>query len=131
MKAKKIFKCCYALTALSTLVLFTFTAFCASVIPDTFTVTDDSTVLDLSAMPALTIVKNDRDGTNAHSGDNGQLVFANIFPVKSVSITNREDIKVIPGGTPFGVQIYTSGVIAVKTEDIVADGKVCSPAAEA
>lgn len=131
MKAKKIFKCCYALTALSTLVLFTFTAFCASVIPDTFTVTDDSTVLDLSTMPALTIVKNDRDGTNAHSGDNGQLVFANIFPVKSVSITNREDIKVIPGGTPFGVQIYTSGVIAVKTEDIVADGKVCSPAAEA
>lgn len=131
MRARKIFKFCYAVTALSALALFGYTAFCASSIPDSFTVTDESTVQDLSAMPALTIVKDEEVMADGQSGGNGQLVFANIFPVKSVSITNREDIKVIPGGTPFGVEIFTQGVLAVKTEEIVADGKVCSPAVEA
>lgn len=131
MRARKIFKFFYAVTALSALALFGYTAFCASSIPDSFTVTDESTVQDLSAMPALTIVKDEEVMADGQSGGNGQLVFANIFPVKSVSITNREDIKVIPGGTPFGVEIFTQGVLAVKTEEIVADGKVCSPAVDA
>lgn len=131
MKAKKIFKIFYGVTALAVLALFVYTAFCATLIPDSFTVTDESTVQDLSALPALTIVKIEDDKDGGQSGDNGQLVFANIFPVKSVSITSREDIKVIPGGTPFGVEIFTRGVLAVKTEEIAADGKMCSPAVDA
>ncbi|WP_255882298.1 MULTISPECIES: SpoIVB peptidase [unclassified Ruminococcus] len=130
MRAKKIFKFCYTVTALSALALFGCTAFFASSIPDSFTVTDESTVQGLSAMPALTIVKDEKVNANGEGG-NGQLVFANIFPVKSVSITSREDIKVIPGGTPFGVEIFTSGVMVVKTEELASNGRKSSPAVDA
>lgn len=134
MKARKIFKIVYALAALSTLALFAFTIFCTAAMPDSFTVTDGEAVQDISAMPALTIVKDEQspsENKSGNSADSGQLVFANIFPVKSVSITNREDIKVIPGGTPFGVEIFTRGVVAVKTENITVDGKTCCPASAA
>lgn len=134
MKAKKIFKIAYATAALSTLALFAFTAFCVAAMPDSFTVTDGKKVQDFSAMPALTIVKDDSvqavENVGSNTTDSGQLVFANIFPVKNVSITSREDIKVIPGGTPFGVEMFTEGVVAIKTENITADGQSCCPASE-
>lgn len=134
MKAKKIFKIAYATAALSALALFAFTAFCVAAMPDSFTVTGGERIEDFSAMPALTIVKDDSahasENASNNKSDSGQLVFANIFPVKSVSITNREDIKVIPGGTPFGVEMFTQGVVAIKTENVKTDGKSCCPASE-
>lgn len=132
MKVKKIFKILYASTALSTLVLFAFTAFCAASMPDSFTVTNGESIQNLSAMPALTIVKDEDSSMQkqANTTDSGKLVFANIFPVKNVSITDRQDIKVIPGGTPFGVEVFTDGVVAVKTENITANGCTSCPAAE-
>lgn len=132
MKAKKIFKMTYAVAALSTLALFAFTVFYTAIIPDKFTVTNGQISQDFSAMPALTIVRDVSTTDRKIEGntDSGMLVFANIFPVKSVSITNREDIKVIPGGNPFGVKMFTSGVIAVKTEKIKVSGRDCCPAGD-
>lgn len=129
MKAKKLFKTAYAVAALSALALFVFTALCAASLPDSFTVTSSSSVQNCSTMPALTLVRNNSDGrVQENKSQSGRLMFANIFPVKNVSIKSREDIKVIPGGDPFGVKMFTQGVIAVKTEDISIDGKSLCPA---
>ncbi len=125
VKTKRLFKLMYWAASLSTLALFIFTAICAAVMPDSFTFTDGATAQNCAPIPALTIVKN-----SDTEEDGGKLVFANIFPVKDVSITSREDIKVIPGGTPFGVRMFTHGVMAVKTEVVSADGKSCCPAGD-
>lgn len=125
VKTKRLFKLMYWAASLSTLALFIFTAICAAVMPDSFTFTDGATAQNCAPIPALTIVKN-----SDTEEDGGKLVFANIFPVKDVSITSREDIKVIPGGTPFGVRMFTHGVMAVKTEVVSADGKCCCPAGD-
>lgn len=109
VKTKRLFKLMYWAASLSTLALFIFTAICAAVMPDSFTFTDGATAQNCAPIPVLTIVKN-----SDTEEDGGKLVFANIFPVKDVSITSREDIKVIPGGTPFGVRMFTHGVMAVK-----------------
>lgn len=125
VKTKRLFKLMYWAASLSTLALFIFTAICAAVMPDSFTFTDGATAQNCAPIPALTIVKN-----SDTEEEGGKLVFANIFPVKDVSITSREDIKVIPGGTPFGVRMFTHGVMAVKTEVVSADGKSCCPAGD-
>lgn len=125
VKTKRLFKLMYWAASLSTLALFIFTAICAAVMPDSFTFTDGATAQNCAPIPVLTIVKN-----SDTEEDGGKLVFANIFPVKDVSITSREDIKVIPGGTPFGVRMFTHGVMAVKTEVVSADGKSCCPAGD-
>lgn len=124
VKAKSLFKLIYSAASLSTLALFVFTAFCAAIMPDSFTVTNGNSVQSCASLPALTIVKS------PDSERNGKLVFANIFPVKDVSITSREDIKVIPGGAPFGVRMFTQGVMAVKTEVVSAQGVSCCPASD-
>ena len=134
MKARTriFFKIIYSAVAASAIALFVFTALCAASMPDIFIVTDDSSVQNCSAMPALTLVKDDEQGAADQDGSrSGKLMFANIFPVKNVSIKSREDIKVIPGGNPFGVKMFTQGVVAVKTEEISANGENRCPAKEA
>ena len=47
------------------------------------------------------------------------------FPVKTIDVTNRETVCVIPGGHSIGVQIHTDGILVVGLGDV----ESCSPAA--
>lgn len=55
-----------------------------------------------------------------------------VFPVKTVTLNFMPEIKVIPGGQPIGVKLYTEGVLVVGFADVdTASGKKQSPAASA
>jgi stage IV sporulation protein B len=53
-----------------------------------------------------------------------------VFPVKTVTLNFMPEIKVIPGGQPIGVKLYTEGVLVVGFADVdTSSGKKQSPAA--
>lgn len=55
-----------------------------------------------------------------------------VLPIKDVTISQRNEQKIIPGGTSIGVTLYTKGALVVGTADIVTStGEVRNPAAEA
>ena len=59
------------------------------------------------------------------------LTLGGIIPVKNVTVTVTEDTVVMVCGTPFGIKLYTKGVLVVGLSDVdTAAGKV-NPAAAA
>lgn len=61
----------------------------------------------------------------------GELKLFNSIPIKKVDIKISDEKTVIPCGTPFGVKLYTRGVVVISMEDIVVDGKYLNPAKDA
>ncbi len=71
-------------------------------------------------------------------GDNGVSRRANananlfgVLPVKKINISTYRDIRVLPGGMPFGVKMYTKGVLVVGISDVESEKGTFSPAHEA
>ena len=60
----------------------------------------------------------------------GKLMLGNIFPIKNVNITIKPNENVVPCGNPFGIRLFTEGVMVIKTEKIMVDGKTYHPAKE-
>ncbi len=54
-----------------------------------------------------------------------------VLPIKSVSVTRYEDIKLCPGGMPFGVKMFTEGLIVVGFSDVDTKAEIKQPAHEA
>lgn len=65
---------------------------------------------------------------NNNEGVAGKLMLGNIIPIKNVEINIKNNESVIPCGTPFGVKMFTKGVMVVKIDKIVVDNKVYNPA---
>lgn len=59
------------------------------------------------------------------------LKWLGIFPVKDVSVTVVEQPVVVLGGTPFGVKLYTDGVLVVSLSTVDSNAGNVSPARNA
>ena len=68
---------------------------------------------------------------NENQEVSGKLMFGNIFPIKMVNIQIKPNETVIPCGNPFGIRLFTEGVMVVKTEKMTVGGKTYHPAKEA
>ncbi|HEX2985877.1 MAG TPA: SpoIVB peptidase [Caproiciproducens sp.] len=54
-----------------------------------------------------------------------QLMLCNIVPIKTVNVDVISDTMLIPCGTPFGIKMFTNGVVVVGVADIqTAEGNV-------
>lgn len=89
-------------------------------------------ILDSAAALSL---RYDSDSVPADSGgqknSKAEIMLFGSVPVKEVNINFDERREVIPGGTPFGIRIYTNGLVVAKTTEIqTADGNK-NPANEA
>ena len=58
----------------------------------------------------------------------GEIKFLNIFPIKSVNVSVIPEQKVIPCGTPFGIKIYSDGVVIIGISDVPTIHGAVSPA---
>lgn len=56
------------------------------------------------------------------------LTLMNIIPLKSVAVEIVEESKVIPCGTPFGVKIFTDGVMIIGLSNVKTEKGLCNPA---
>lgn len=73
--------------------------------------------------------EKEQDYSNQNTLDVNVKLFG-VFPVKTVTLNFMPEIKVIPGGQPIGVKLYTEGVLVVGFADVdTSSGKKQSPAA--
>lgn len=60
-----------------------------------------------------------------------QLMLYNIVPIKTVNVDVVSDTMLIPCGTPFGIKMFTNGVVIVGVADIQTATESINPAAVA
>ncbi len=96
----------------------------SSHIPENFNVVEGQTLTlnDNFIQPSYQTVDNNVDDVSitAKRGDNYtvDLKLLGLLPVKQVEVDVVEPIMVVPGGTPFGVKMFTDGVLVIGMDDI-------------
>ena len=75
-------------------------------------------------LPAPFVMEREEDG-------DGSARLFGLLPVKSVSVSLVERTKLIPCGMPFGVKLFTDGVMVVGMGDIATERGTVNPAKEA
>lgn len=73
----------------------------------------------------------DRSTAESVGGYAIEVSLFGIFPVKTVTVSEIDESDVAVLGQPFGLKIYTDGVLTVGYSDIEADGKTQNPAKDA
>ena len=74
------------------------------------------------------------DETGEHGVCRTTGATANLFgiiPVKKIDVSTYRDIRVLPGGMPFGVKMFTKGILVVGISDVESEKGTFSPAHEA
>ena len=59
------------------------------------------------------------------------LLMFDTIPVKEVNISLEERKYVVPGGTPFGIRLYTEGLVISYTSPVKSEGREYDPSANA
>ncbi len=76
-------------------------------------------------------VKNSDGNLFSTASYEAQYKLFGILPVKKVNLTAYRDIKLYPGGMPFGVKFFTKGVLVVGFCDVDTDRGLVNPAYDA
>ena len=62
---------------------------------------------------------------------NANLMLMGSIPVKNVNVETVEETKVTPCGTPFGIKIFTKGVVVIGMTNVQTSNGMLNPALEA
>ena len=112
----------FCLCVLALLLLLVYGSF---TVPDAMVQIDDETApRSIYTVTSMTVRSGgSRTGTRTYDA---QVKLFRMLPVKRTVLTLSERVSVVPGGTLFGLRLYTSGVIVVSTENVqTASGAVC------
>ncbi|MEE0840587.1 MAG: SpoIVB peptidase [Acutalibacteraceae bacterium] len=133
---KKIFKVFYALFAVLVLALTATAGFYGDNIDDTYKITKGSrfgfdTLMPVTAQYNGVVLSECEEINTVGSSFQVEVKLFGIIPVKSTTVEVVEESYVAVLGTPFGIKMYTDGVLVVDMQEIeTLDGKK-SPAKEA
>lgn len=119
-----------------------FTSYYSSILPETFTILEgDSPFLNIFPFSVstsqntyctnLNIYDKNTYQSDSKTNYTAKLKFLNILPIKTVQVNVSPKKAVIPCGTPFGVKIYTQGVIVIEISDVMTAEGLISPAKNA
>lgn len=101
-------------------------------LPDSYYVEQGKALL-IDETIAVNSANSSARAVGATAGDryDTTLRWLGIFPVKDVSVTVVKQPVVVLGGTPFGVKLYTDGVLVVSLSDVDSSSGAVSPARNA
>lgn len=106
-------------------------------IPNNYRVTKNSGLNVVSSLP-ISIDMNSKENlveagvlNSSNQTYNANLKLMNIIPLKSVNVQVVEETKVVPCGVPFGVKIFTDGVVVVGISDVKVNLSTVNPAKDA
>ena len=121
---------CLAVVAVQSLALYT-----QAVLPDHYYVAAGETLTINSTLPITTESSGDSLPVEAYStagnSYNVDLKLPYGIEIKQVQVQMVDRSMVVPGGTPFGIKMFTEGVIVVGMSDIPCGGESRNPAKEA
>ena len=131
---KKFFRTLSTISLILTSIFFIGCAAISYEFPDIYNVTENSNIA-LSGPVPLTIKPTNKKsdigaGINnqANKIRKGNLTLLNFIPIKPVEIDIVSENEVIPCGTPFGVKIFTDGVMVIGTSTITSMNGIYNPA---
>lgn len=105
-------------------------------LPDTYNVSPDEKL----SIGAYGMISSGQNGEKILQADKNQnqtsketvtLKIFNLIPIKEVSVNSQERRTVTVSGQPFGIKLYSRGVMVVGMSDIEATGGTSNPAADA
>ena len=111
-------------------VLFTSIGLMSTKLPDGYLISEN---VGVSTVGTDWIYMNSSDVTQVVAGDSPSAVRLSLFgciPVKEVSVAKVEAPQVYLSGVPFGLKMYTRGVVVVGTNAIVTDKGSRNPGKE-
>lgn len=131
---KKIFKGLAIILSLTLILVLACIVSFSIKLPDNFNITNTSG-RNVSSFIPVTIksIKNNQlqdssTFSQAKKSYNAELMLMNSIPIKNVSIQVTDDVSVIPCGTPFGIKLFTEGVVVVGLSDVKTSNGVYNPA---
>lgn len=135
---KKFFKGTSVIMAVLSCFIFTLSGYFSYITPSSYTINSAENDEFRLQFPVSATLNSDSltsvstsNQSDKKSGS-AEIMLFNSIPIKQVDINVQEKKYVIPCGTPFGVKIFTQGVVVIKTEDIeLGNGKTVNPAKEA
>lgn len=131
---KKFFRGLAVIASVTSCFILSFCATAAHHLPDNYKITPTCPIsvhkfLTLSTRRDSTITADSRDdGSPSYSAE---ISFMSVIPIKKVSVQKIDDVYVMPGGDPFGVKLFTKGVIIVGISDVKTSEGVFNPAKQA
>ncbi len=123
-----------ALAAIPCALLLALAVFYEIQLPDRFSVTQGQALqLEEQSIEVAPRVQKGVVATSLSAGNSyqAQLKLLGILPVKQVTISVVEESEVIPCGTPFGIKMFTDGVVVVGMSSVDAAKGAVNPAAQA
>lgn len=134
-KMRKIRKFFQRLTLVLTVLMLPIFVICAvynSKFPNSYNVTTSGKI-DNGEIFSIQEVNSGSVEGECKSDKNylARLMFFNLIPIKEVNVNIIEEMKVIPCGVPFGVKIFTEGVMVIALTDVATDSGVYNPAKKA
>ncbi len=105
--------------------------------PDSMTMTSpESSVINGSFPLSLSYPENETvtaaaDTAQPKKALDAKLMMLGFFPVKEVSVELTDRKNVYAGGTPFGIRLYTDGLVVASAASFSTAQGICCPAEEA
>ncbi len=125
----------YGLAVVASALILAAVGYVSAVMPDTFTVGEGQSVQVGRFIQghSLTTAKSSLSAVSQKAGNrySSRLYLMGIIPVKEVTVTVGEARSVMVCGTPFGIKLYTEGVLVVGLQDVTTAAGNRNPAAEA
>ena len=121
------------LTAIVLTVVFTFVILGSFLMPDRLVVRgpQDREIGKIYSVSSKTAASVDYQSAQSVGTAQDEYRLFGIIPVKSTQIVNAGVQKVLVSGQPFGIKLYTNGVMVVGSKDIYVNGKSVNPSREA
>ncbi len=100
------------------------------VMPDRYTVTEGENLTLMGNLEALPNTVNGATAVSAVSGNmyHSSIKLFGVFPVKDVTVNVVKEPVVVVAGIPFGIKMYTDGVLVVGFSDVDTAAGPCNPA---
>ena len=130
---KKLIRVLDGVFAIALVFVYAFVVFGSVNMPDKMVVRNsaDHVVGKYYSVSTLNDESVDFQSARSVGINTAELKFLGIIPVKNQEIVKSETKSVYVSGEPFGIKLYTNGVIVVGTKDINVNGKTVNPSKEA
>ncbi len=134
---KKLIKGLTLVLAILTSGVLTLSSAVGASLPDEFQVTESSGIQINAMLPVSAKTDSGKELVEAgvlqapNQSYRANLMLMDLIPVKQVDVRMVEEVRVIPCGTPFGVKIFTDGVVVVGLTDVKTANGTCNPAKDA
>ena len=128
---KKCFRIFSAVCFFVTAAVLTFMMIGYMRIPDEMTVSEFDRINVGKTYVCQALNNNSRALTNCKDEYVTSVKLFNIFPVKNTKVTVTQRKYVTPGGTVFGIRLYTRGVMVIRIDEVTTPSGNRSPGKEA